>query len=153
MTMMSQFVDMTSSSMFVWRCFVSLVRFNYWSKFYANIITGSGVMPIYLYKGWSDQKSGNGKCSRLKFAQYLGDGISKGYQIWHKCLLQLLPFAKTNRLWGRRGKITSPQIRVKNFFNKCDQICRFLRIWSHLLKGFLIAYFRFVQFYFWLTLT
>ena len=23
---------------------------------------------------------------------------------------------------------------VKDFFNKCDQICSFLRIWSHLLK-------------------
>ena len=23
---------------------------------------------------------------------------------------------------------------IQNFFSKCDQICRFLRIWSHLLK-------------------
>ena len=23
---------------------------------------------------------------------------------------------------------------IKDFFSKCDQICRFLRIWSHLLK-------------------
>ena len=23
---------------------------------------------------------------------------------------------------------------IKNFFSKCDQICKFLRIWSHLLK-------------------
>ena len=23
---------------------------------------------------------------------------------------------------------------IKDFFSKCDQICSFLRIWSHLLK-------------------
>ena len=25
---------------------------------------------------------------------------------------------------------------IKNFFDKCDQICDFLRVWSHLLKNF-----------------
>ena len=34
-------------------CFVSLVKFSYWSKFHANIITGSGVMTIYFYKGFT----------------------------------------------------------------------------------------------------
>ena len=32
-------------------CFVSLVNFSYWSKFHVIIITGSGVMAIYFYKG------------------------------------------------------------------------------------------------------
>ena len=32
---------------------------------------------------------------------------------------------------------------IKNFFGKCDQICRFLRIWSHLLKKSLIENFIF----------
>ena len=36
---------------FFWRCFVSLVKLSYWSKFHINIITGSGVMAIYSYKG------------------------------------------------------------------------------------------------------
>ena len=36
---------------FFWRCFVSLVKFSYWSKFHVNIITGSGVMTIFFYKG------------------------------------------------------------------------------------------------------
>ena len=36
---------------FFWRCFVSLVRFSYWSKFHVNMITGSGVMAIFFYKG------------------------------------------------------------------------------------------------------
>ena len=35
---------------FFWLCFVSLVKVSYWSKFHVNIITGSGVMTIYLYK-------------------------------------------------------------------------------------------------------
>ena len=35
---------------FFWHCFVSLVKFSYWSKFHFNIITGSGVMTIWFYK-------------------------------------------------------------------------------------------------------
>ena len=30
---------------------VPLVKFRYWSKFYVNIITGSGIMTIFFYKG------------------------------------------------------------------------------------------------------
>ena len=36
---------------FLWRCFVSLAKFSYWSKFHVNIITGSGIMTIFFYKG------------------------------------------------------------------------------------------------------
>ena len=32
---------------------------------------------------------------------------------------------------------------IKNFFSKCDQICSFLRIWSHLLKKSLMENFIF----------
>ena len=32
-------------------CFVSLVKFSYWSKFHVNIITGSGIMTIFFYNG------------------------------------------------------------------------------------------------------
>ena len=32
-------------------CFVSLVKFRYWSKFHVNIITGSGIMTLFFYKG------------------------------------------------------------------------------------------------------
>ena len=35
---------------FFWHCFVSLVKFSYWSKFHVSIITGSGVMTIFFYK-------------------------------------------------------------------------------------------------------
>ena len=46
----SQVLDMTSSSNF-FTSFVSLVKFSYWSKFHVNIITGSGIMTIFFYKG------------------------------------------------------------------------------------------------------
>ena len=31
--------------------FVSLVKFSYWSKFHVSIITGSGIMTVFFYKG------------------------------------------------------------------------------------------------------
>ena len=37
--------------MFFWRCRVSLVKFSFWSKFHVNIMTGFGVMTIFVYKG------------------------------------------------------------------------------------------------------
>ena len=36
---------------FFWGCFVFPVKFSYWSKFHVNIITGSGIMTIFFYKG------------------------------------------------------------------------------------------------------
>ena len=58
MTMTSQFVDVTSSSIF-WRCFVSLVNFSYWSSFMS---ISSLVLELwyFLLKG-INQKSGNRK--------------------------------------------------------------------------------------------
>ena len=35
---------------FTWCCHVSLINFSHWSKFHVNIITGSGVMTISIYK-------------------------------------------------------------------------------------------------------
>ena len=49
MTMPSLFADMTSSPYF-WRCHVSLITFSFWSKFYVNIITGSGGASIFICK-------------------------------------------------------------------------------------------------------
>ena len=51
MTMTSQFSNTTSTSIFFWCCFVSLVKFSYWSKFHVNIVTRSGIMTIFFYKG------------------------------------------------------------------------------------------------------
>ena len=45
--------------------------------------------------------------------------------------------------------ITTQRIRfsVKDFFSKCDQIQNDLRIWSHLLKNFLMEHFIFCALY------
>ena len=62
------------------RSFVSLVTFSYWSKFHVNIITGSGIITIFFYKGLTRNPK-IGKYSRLSFTQYLETGESYGYQI------------------------------------------------------------------------
>ena len=36
---------------FFGRCFFSLFKLSYWSKFHVNIITGSSIMTIFFYKG------------------------------------------------------------------------------------------------------
>ena len=59
---------------------VSRVKFSYWSRFHVNIITGSGVITIFVYRGF-DQKSGNWKYLRLSFVQYL----MKSYFILRNC--------------------------------------------------------------------
>ena len=44
----------------LWRSFVSLVKFSYWSKFPFNITTGSGFMTIFSFQFSSmSSKSGN----------------------------------------------------------------------------------------------
>ena len=45
---------------FFWGCFVSLVKFSYWSKFNVNTITGSRIKTIFFYKGLTkNQEIGN----------------------------------------------------------------------------------------------
>ena len=52
MIITAQFADMTSLSFFFFLTLLgSFVKFTYWSKFYVNIIAGSGVMTIFFYKG------------------------------------------------------------------------------------------------------
>ena len=36
------------------RCFVSLIKFSYWSRFHVNIITGSGTMTIFFIRDGLD---------------------------------------------------------------------------------------------------
>ena len=57
--------------------------------------------------------------------------------------------------WHLSGLLTAQKIKfsIKNFFSKCDQIRRKLRIWSHLLKRSLMENLIFVQWYFILFLS
>ena len=47
--------------------------------------------------------------------------------------------------WLFRTTLTAQKVKfsIRNFFSKCDQIRSFLRIWSHLLKKFLMENFIF----------
>ena len=36
------------------------------------------------------------------------------------------------------AKTAKKMFSIKDFISKCDQTCGFLRIWSHLLKKFLV---------------
>ena len=55
---------------------------------------------------------------------------------------------KTNSLYEIRAIITDTaqktKFSIKDFFSKCDQICSFLRIWSHFLKTSLMKNFIFL---------
>ena len=106
MTMTSQFSDMTSSSNFFWRCFVSFVKFSYSSNFHVNIITGSGVITIFFYKGFTR----NRKYPRLSFAQYLEQIMDTkfGTNVSNKILLNAAIFQGYSyyRFWVIKGKPT-----------------------------------------------
>ena len=43
----------------------------------------------------------------------------------------------------QNSNINSYTFSIKNFLSKCDQICSFLQIWSHLLKKFVMENFIF----------
>ena len=53
-------------------------------------------------------------------------------------LLTTHPYASTNLMNAQNMKFS-----IKDFFSKCDQIRRKLRIWSHLLKKSLMENFTF----------
>ena len=81
---------MTSSSNFFWLCFVSLVKFKYWSKFHVNIITGSGIMIILFCKGLTrNPEIGNTSVWVLATIWRLGQlgNIKFGTKIYNKILL------------------------------------------------------------------
>ena len=46
-------------------------------------------------------------------------------------------------LYSKSCTAQKTKFYIKNFFSKCDQICSFLRIWSHLLKNSLMKNFIF----------
>ena len=60
---------------------VYLAKFSYWSKFYVNIVAGSGLMTIFVYKGLTRIRKSE---IHLSFAQYLETMASWGYQAWHE---------------------------------------------------------------------
>ena len=113
---------MTSTSIFfdVVLCFVSL-KFSYWCKFHVNIITGSGIMTIFFYKGLTrNPEIGNVHVWVFPNIWRLGRVIDT-MNVSNRMLLnakkiaglQLLPFLsyyRKNQLG--RGELPPTQIRV-----------------------------------------
>ena len=132
--MTSQFFEMTSLLIVFWRCFVSLIKFSYWSKFHVNIITGSGVVTIFFYKGLTrNPEIGNnpvwvlpsiwrlGQVRDTKFGKNVSNKMllnaakHQGYSFYRFCVIKVKPTG---------GKITPTLIRVKDivkiFLNFCN---------------------------------
>ena len=127
---------------FFWRCFVSLVKFRYWSKFHV-IITGFGVITILFHEGLSrNPEIGNklvwalsniwrlGQVRDTKFGPDISNKMLlkaakfQGYSFYHFWLIKRKPT-------GGEGKITPPPLpprlrlsppkgRTKDFCNSKD---------------------------------
>ena len=128
MTMMSQFSHMTPTSIFFLCYFVSLIKFSYWSKYHVNIITRSGIMTIFFYKGlirypeirntpawvfpniWRlgwvmDTKFGTNVFNSM----LLNAAKFQGYIFYRFCVIKRKPSG------GGGGKITPPPTQIKIF--------------------------------------
>ena len=103
---------------FFWRCFVSLVKFSYWSKFHVNVITGSGVMTIFFYKGLTRNPEighipvwvlpniwGQERVSDTKFGTNVSNEMLPNFA---KCQLRHLSLLSYQGKTNREGKITPP---------------------------------------------
>ena len=122
---------------FCWCCFVSLMKFSYWSKFHVNIITDSRVMIISFYKGLTrNLEIGNTPVWVLPNIWRLGQvGDTKfGANVSNKMLLHAAKYQGHSfyRFWVIKGKpkvgskITpsATQIRVKTFIFSCMTSCK-----------------------------
>ena len=94
-----------------WRCFVSLVKFSYWSKFHVNIITDSGIMTIFFYKGLTrNPEIGNTPVWVLPNIWRLGQVMDTkfGTNVSNRMLLNAAKFQGYSfyRFWVIKGKPT-----------------------------------------------
>ena len=96
---------------FFWRCFVSFVKFSYWSKFHVNSITGSGIMAIFFYKGLNrNLEIENSPVWVLPNIWRLGWVMDTkcGTNVSNRMLLNVAKFQSYSfyRLWVIKGKRT-----------------------------------------------
>ena len=100
---------------FFWRCFISLVKFSYWSKFHVNIITGSGIMTIFFYKGLTrNPEIGNTPVCVLPNIWRLGWVMDTkfGTNVSNRLLMNAAKFQGYNfyRFWIIKGKPTEGEV-------------------------------------------
>ena len=96
---------------FLWRCFVSLVKFSYWTKCHVNIITGSGIMTIFFCKGLTrNPEIGNTHVSVFPNIWRLGQVMDNkfGTNVSNRMLLNAAKFQGYSfyRCWVIKGKST-----------------------------------------------
>ena len=87
------------------RCFVSLVKFSYCSKFHVNIITGSRIVTIFFYKGLTrNPETGNTPVWVLPKIWRLGTKF--GTNVSNRMLLNAAKFQVCSfyRSWVIKGK-------------------------------------------------
>ena len=97
-----------------WRSRVSLVRFSCWSKFHINIIIGSGIMTIFVYKGLTRNPE-NGNAPALPNIWWLGYQVRYtkfGRIVSNKMLLNTAKCKRYSfhRFWVIKGKPTGGKI-------------------------------------------
>ena len=122
---------------FFWRCFVSLVKFSYLSKFYVNIITGSGVMRISFYKGLTrNPEIGNTpiwvlpnirrlrRVKNIKFGTNVSNKILPNAAKCQNCSFYGF-WAIKGKPMGRGGKITSLPPRSELNINDLSLILKY----------------------------
>ena len=107
---------------FFWRCFVSLIKFSCWSKFHVNIITGSGVMIIFLYKRLTRNpeigntpvwvRSISGEWGKLGIPYLAGMSLIKFDWMLQNARVTAFTVSELLREKQQRGKITPPQPRL-----------------------------------------
>ena len=110
---------------FFWRCIVSLVKFSYWSRFHVNIITGSGIMTIFFYKGLTrNLEIGNNPVWVLpniwRLGRVMDTNLARMSQIECYWILQnsrvttftIFELLRENQLEGKIAPSSPAQIRV-----------------------------------------
>ena len=102
---------------FFWCCFVSLVKFSYWSKFHVNIITGSGIMTIFFYKRLTrNPEIGNTPVWVLPNIWRLGRVMDTkfGMNVSNRMLLNAAKFQgySSYRFWVIKGKPTGEGVKL-----------------------------------------
>ena len=102
---------------FFWHYFVSLVKFSYRSKFHVNIITGSGIMIIFFYKGLTrNPEIGNTPVWVLPNIWRLGQVMNTkfGTNVSNKMLLNAAKFQgySSYRFWVIKGKPTGEGVKL-----------------------------------------
>ena len=139
--MTSQFSEMMSSfaDAVYWLCFVFLVNLSYWPNFHVNIITGSGVVTIFFYKGLTrNLENGNtpfefcpisGDWGELEVPNLARTSPIKCYWILQSARVTPFTVSELLRKNQQGGKITPlpTQIRVNRY---CEQRFLFMTPWS-----------------------